>query len=189
MKRWLLVPAVLVLASCATMTKVGPGETVVRDALTVRLDQGWNKFANGTGNAELWTAEGLPLDTLRFYVNVNDGEPLEPVRGANRKEVPRFRAAMEPGEIVETFEALSAADGSRFQLLKLAPAGFLGAAGFRFDYSLLRKSDEVELRGFGYGAVRNGRLTLIVFQAPKIHFYGQLAARAEALATSARLTK
>ena len=187
MKRWLLLPAVFLLASCAAMTKVGPGETVVGDGLKVKLDQGWNKFANGNGNVEVWTAEGLSLDTVRFYVKVAEGQPLEQIRGANQKQIPQFRASMEPNEIVEMFEAFSVADGSSFQLIKLAPAKFLGASGFRFDYSLVRKSDEVELRGFAYGAIRDGHLTMIVFQAPKIHFYGELALRAEALATSARL--
>jgi hypothetical protein len=187
--RWLLVPAVFLLASCAAMTKVGPGETVVRESLTVRLDQGWNKLAIGTGKVEIWTTEGLPLDTLRFYVDVKDGEPLQEVRGANQKQVPQFRTAMEPREVVEMFEVSSVADGSRFRLTKLAPANFLGSAGFRFDYTLVRKADEVELKGFGYGAIRDGRLTLIVFEAPKTHYYGKVAPRAEAVVASARITK
>jgi hypothetical protein len=58
-----------------------------------------------------------------------------------------------------------------------------------FDYSLVRKADEVDLRGFGYGAVRDGRLTLIVFEAPKTHYFGKLAPRVEAVVASARLGK
>ena len=187
MTKWL--PLVLLLSACAAMTKVGPGETVVRDSLSVRLDQGWNKLAVGTGKAEVWTTEGLPLDTLRFYVDVKDGESLQEARGANQKQVPQFRAALEPREVVEMFEVFSVADGSRFRLVKLSPASFLGTEGFRFDYSLARKVDEVELKGFGYGAIRDGRLTLVVFAAPKTHYFGKLAPRAEAVVASARPAK
>lgn len=189
MKRWIWVPAVLTLAACAAMTKVGPGETVVRERLSVKLDQGWNKLAIGGGRVEIWTTEGLPLDTLRFYVDVKDGESLQEVRGANEKQVPQFRAAMDPREVVEMFEASAVADGSRFRLSKLSPARFIGVDGFRFDYVLVRKIDEVELKGFAYGAIRDGHLTLIVFEAPKTHYFGKLAPRAEAVVASARLEK
>jgi len=187
MKTLLICFLSVLLASCVSMSAVGPGEVTVRDKLVVRLDSAWNKY-NGPGQSktELWTTEGMSLDVLRFFVDIGEGEQLLEVRGANEKQVPKFRATMQAPEIVELYDAVASQGGNRFHLEKLAPADFAGAAGFRFDYTLVRKGDEVELKGFCYGVVRNKRLYLMTFQAPKIHYYPQHAQRAQAAALSVR---
>lgn len=176
-----------VLASCAGMSRVGPGETVIRDTLAVKVDGGWNRLdAPGGGKIEVWTRDGLTLDTLRFIADVHEGEPLAEIRGVADKQLPRFRSAMQPREVVELFEALSVQGGNTFRLERLAPAQFLGGEGFRFDYTLLRKGDEVELRGFAYAAIRDKHLSLMVFQAPRMHYFGKHAAAVEEMVATAR---
>jgi hypothetical protein len=103
------------------------------------------------------------------------------------RKPPTFRASMLPSEIVEFYEASVTQGGSTFKLERLAPAQFAGAPGFRFDFSATRKSDDVALRGFGYGAVIKERLYLITFRAPRIHYYAKHLPRAEAVAKSALL--
>lgn len=187
MKTLLMCFLATLLAACVSMSAVGPGEVTVQDKLVVRLDSAWNKFnAPGSSKTELWTTDGLSLDVLRFFVAIGEGEPLLEVRGANEKQVPKFRAGMQPQEIVELYDAVASQGGNRFHLEKLSPANFAGAAGFRFDYTLVRKGDEVELKGFCYGVVRDKRLYLMTFQAPKIHYYAQHAQRAQAAALSIR---
>lgn len=186
--KWLVAMSAVLLASCAGMSKVGPGDVVVRDTLAVKLDAGWNRYEGpGMGKVDVWTNEGLPLDTLRFFVGIQEGEPLTEMRGTAEKQVPRFRSAMQPHDVVEMFEAVATNGGNTFRLDKLAPATFAGNTGFRFDYTLVVKQNELEMQGFGYGTVRNKRLHLVVFQAPKVHYFTKLAGRAEAVAGSARL--
>ncbi len=186
MRRSIVGIAVLLLAGCISMAKVGPGEVVVRDRLAVTLDSAWNRLEGAGGKAELWTTDGFPLDLLRFYVGIKDGESLVEVGNGKDKQVPRFRAAMQPQEIVEMVDALVSQGGDRFRLDKLAPASFAGGNGFRFDYGLVRRSDEVELKGFAYGVVRDRQLFLLMFQAPKLYYYGRNAERAEKVARSVR---
>jgi len=187
MKTLLICFLASLLSACVSMTAVGPGDVTVRDKLVVKLDSAWNKYNGpGVGKTELWTTDGLSLDVLRFFVDIGEGEQLIEVRGAHEKQVPKFRATMQPQEVVELYDAVMSQGGNRFHLDKLAPADFAGGAGFRFDYTLVRKGDEVELKGFCYGVVRDKRLYLMTFQAPKIHYYAQHAQRAQAAALSIR---
>ena len=59
--------------------------------------------------------------------------------------------------------------------------------GFRCEFAVIRKIDDVRLRGMAYGAVRDGRLYLISYTAPRLGFYAKYVARAEAIARSASL--
>ena len=72
-------------------------------------------------------------------------------------------------------------------LTKLEPAIFGGAKGFRFEYALTRKVDNVQLSGVGYGAVDRGELFAIVYMAPRLAFFGRYAPTVEAIAKSAHI--
>lgn len=182
---WILL--VCLLSGCAGINKVGPGAHVVKDTLAVNLDGPWNRLDfPGMGKQEIWTLEGVPLDTLRFYVAVKDGEVLFENNNLKGKQLPKFQSSMRAQEVVQLVESSLSADGSAFKLQKVAAATFAGEPGFRFEFTLLRKSDEVELRGLGYGGVHQGALSLVVFSAPKVHYYAKVAPRAEAVISSAR---
>lgn len=186
--RWLLVGLTLLLASCAGMSKIGPGDVTIKDQMVAKLDSAWNRLdAPNSGKAEIWTTDGLPLDSLMFYVGVKDGDPLVELQNRQEKQQPRFNAKMQPHEVVELFDAASTENGSQFKLDKLSPSPFGGNNGFRFDFTMIRKGDEVELKGVGYGSMRAGKLYLMVFKAPKIYYYGKHIGRVEAVARSVQL--
>lgn len=63
----------------------------------------------------------------------------------------------------------------------------MGAPGFRFEFSGIRKSDDVRLAGVAWAVVRNGELYAITYTAPRLAFFGQHLKSAEAIAASARL--
>lgn len=189
MKRVLTLLAAVMIAGCAAFAAVGPGPVTVGDKMTVSLDGKWNRapsmFAPAKG--EVWTAEGIPVDRLTFFVGLSEGDNLMQVRGAGDKKLPPFRSAMTPSEIVEFYEAYATADGSSFTLQRLEPAPFGGADGFRFEFQVVRKSDELRLAGVGYGALRGGKLYMMVYTAPRIHFFPTYLPRVEAIARSARI--
>ncbi|HEX6829791.1 MAG TPA: hypothetical protein VF104_12530 [Burkholderiales bacterium] len=189
MKRLLGMLAVLLVAGCAAFAAVGPGPVTVGNEMTVSLDGKWNRapsmFAPAKG--EMWTAEGVPVDRLVFFVGLAEGDALMKLRGAGDKKLPPFRAVMNPSEIAEFYEAYATADGSSFALKKLEPAPFAGGEGFRFEFEMLRKSDELAMAGVGYGAVRGGKLYLIVFTAPRVHFFPKYLPLVEAIARSTRI--
>lgn len=179
----------LVLGGCAVVSKVATGEAVVKDRLQVKVDKPWNQFERSLGDdTPTWTQDGISVDALRFYVGVKDGQPLANVTGpASAGKLQPFRRSMPIKDVVGLFESLYVRDGSSFQLDKVAPHRFMGGEGFRFEFSSVRKSDEVRLIGVGYGAVVQGELFAITYTAPRLSFFGRHVASAESVAASARL--
>jgi hypothetical protein len=95
---------------------------------------------------------------------------------------------MQPDEMVSMFEGMLTRDGSTFKLGKLEPLPF-GERGYRFEYAIIRKVDNVQLSGVGYGTVSKGELFAILYQAPRLTFYERHRARVESMARSARLNQ
>lgn len=186
-----LFAAVALTAGCAQMANVATGEVVLKDRLAVQVDRPWNQFERGLAdNTMTWTRDGVTVDSLRFYIGVKDGELIAPTPAEPKGQRPlAFKASMQAAEVVELFEGLYSRGGSSFKLEKLSPDTFVGTPGFRFEFSALRKADDVRLRGVGWGAVRNGELFAITFTAPRLAFFPQHAPSAEAVARSARVLR
>jgi hypothetical protein len=179
--KWLL--PVLVLAGCASMQLVEPGRLTVKDDLSVVADARWNRLEPATDGTEIWTADGMALDTLAFYV-VADGETLG---AASSAETPRWRRGMTPHDVVELYEALVTQEGSIFTLERLAPATFGGEGGFLFEHTTVTR-DGPALGGLAYGAVAGGKLYFMSYTAPRGYYYQKHLAAVRAIAASARIT-
>lgn len=173
----------LLLAACAApVTRVEVGEVVVGKRLAVKVDAAWNQFGGGlTAGIPTWTMEGVTIDALRFYTDVKDGQTFGPANPPKGRQPVIFKAGMQPADIVAMYQSLQTQDGSTFTLDKLEPVAFLGGAGFRFEYSSVRKVDEVPLKGVAYGRVRDGELFLVSYSAPRLVFFPRHQARAERL--------
>ncbi len=188
-----LLPALL-LAACTVFSKVGPGAVTIKD-MTVSLEAPWNRFDLGLplnqapGATEVWTRDGITLDTLAFYVGLAEGETVGYALPQSKAKLPPFRAKMLPHEIVELLETTITQDGSAFRLGRLEPAPFAGTEGFRFEYAMTRKVDGLALSGVGYGAVVNSRLYLMTFSAPRSYYYPRALPAVEAVARSVQLKK
>jgi len=181
---------VALLAGCAGVVKVGPGETVVGNKLAVTIDTAWNQF-NGAGQqgpSTLWTVDGITVDNLRFYAGLKDGDLLAPNAPQAKDARPlAFKAAMRPDEIVALYQGLYSRDGSSFTLDKMEPTEFVGSKGFRFQYTVVRKVDEVKLSGVAWVAVRDGQLYAMTYTAPRLGFFTRHSVQVEQIAKSARV--
>jgi hypothetical protein len=178
------------LAGCVSVAKIESGEKTVGERLALNLTGSWNHInAPGLGPAEVWTMEGLPVDQLLLYSGLRDGQAIHaPYRGPGpEKKSFEFRSSMQPDEIAALFEGMLSRDGSSYKLVKLEPMTFGGSRGFRFEYSLLRKLDNVQLTGVGYGTVSRGELFALVYQAPRLAFFARHAPTVDAIARSARI--
>jgi hypothetical protein len=175
------------LAACATpvkMVRVDTGEAAVGERLLVRSDGRWNTFSGAAAGVVTWTHDGLPLDTLRFFTDIADGQPIVPANPNVKRG--SFRKGMRAHEIVALFEAEFTRDGSVFTLDRLEPASIAGEKGFRFEFQLLRKGDELHMRGIGQGVEHDGKLYALVFVAPRIAFFDRHAPRARQVFDSVR---
>jgi len=188
-----MVALVLSLSACSifNISKMDAGEHLLGERLQVKVPSAWNHidshFVHGP-NAQLWTKEGMAIDEMMFYTGVKDGEKIHPNNLASAK-VPDFvfGSTMQPEQIAAMFEGMLARDGSTFKLVRLSPAPFAGVKGFRIEYSLIRKSNNVELNGIIAGAVDKGQLYAILYQAPRLEFFPRQQIQVMQIIGSARL--
>ena len=138
-------------------------------------------------DVEDWTLNGPILDGISFVSGMkNNRELIRQSRTANQ-QVPRFRSDMTAPEITAMLESLYRVKGGAVDLrtLSLQPRPFLGANGFQWDYEHLDQ-DELWRRGRAVGAVIDGKLYLILFDAARSHYYNALLPDFEAIAASAQ---
>ena len=197
----LLAAAALGLTAC---TSVGggfgsSGYTLVRvketrvgdDSLAVTPPREWNRISASLfvdiHAVEDWTQNGPYLDGISFVTGLKDGKALVYQRSRDDRQVPKFRSNMTPPEIAAMIESLFRVRAGTvdFKTIWLAPRPFLGTNGFQLDYEHL-DSDEVRRKGRAVGAVVDGRLYLILFDAARSHYYYALLPDFEAIVTSAR---
>jgi hypothetical protein len=186
-----IVVLLAVLAGCATVSKVETGEQAVGERLRVTLEGPWNRVeAPGLGPAQVWTMEGLPVDQLLVYSGIKNDELVHAAGGGRDGKAKdfAFRSGMQPHEIAAMFEGMLTRDGSQFKLLRLEPASFGAERGLRFEYSLVRRADNVQLAGVGYAVVSKGELFALLYHAPRLAFFPRHKPRVEQIARSVRLS-
>jgi hypothetical protein len=183
-----------VLAGCTTITKV-EGEQLVHDRLAVKVTSAWNKVSPPGSRQpyELWTQEGIPLDQLRLWAAVKSGEALiapPPNRagsGLAAPRIPTFAANMSADQLVNLFETMYAVDGSLVKVTRVEPSPFAGGGGIRFEFTVARKRDDVQLLGVGWVRVHRNELFAATFVAPRLSFFPRLAPKAEDLIRTAQI--
>ena len=202
LKQSLLIAAALSLTACASVGGGGfgsSGYSLVRvqetrvgdDSMAVTPPREWNKISASLfvdiHAVEDWTQNGPYLDGISFVTGLKDGKALVYQRSRDDRQVPKFRSNMTPPEISAMIESLFRVRAGTvdFKTVALAPRPFLGTNGFQLDYEHL-DSDEVHRRGRAVGAVIDGRLYLILFDAARSHYYSALLPDFEAIVNSAR---
>jgi hypothetical protein len=190
----MLLATAALLAGCVGVVKI-EGDQVINNRMAIKVTDAWNKV-NLPGNRqpfEAWTQEGITLDQLRMWAAVAPGQSLvaaptsAPPAGQKAALLPTFRAGMPPDQLVNLFERMFSIDGSVVTLGKVEPAPFAGEPGVRFEFSVARKSDDVQLRGMGWIMVRNNELYAASFTAPRLGFFANLLPKAEAIVATARV--
>ena len=198
----LLMAAALSLTACTSMDGGSfgyGGYSLVRvketrvgdDSMAVTPPREWNKISASlfvdVHAVEDWTQNGPYLDGISFVTGLKDGKALVYQRNRDDRQVPKFRSSMTPPEIAAMIESMFRvrAGAVDFKTLALAPRTFMGVGGFQLDYEHL-DSDEVRRKGRAAGAIIDGRLYLILFDAARSHYYNALLPDFEAIVNSAR---
>jgi len=191
----MIMLAGLLLGSPALANKLmpqGKPVAVAKSALTVTPSVDWNRLSARPGvAAESWTLDGLSLNDLTFYGGIGDGQSL--FRDAKKKTepLPKFSKTMLIPDIAQLFESSYrvALGTSLMSVDSIEPATFAGRPGFKFTYSYVVQDEEVRRKGEARGAVVDGRLYMITFQAPVIHYFDATVDRARSVADSAQFGK
>lgn len=166
-------------AGCATNPRlVEAGDDAEVAAYEVDPQIEWSR--QQARDLEIWTVNGVQLEQLRLYSDVESADSLFPQRqGASARaepeERPRFRPDMRAHDVMELVQATLAQSGALdISVTQLRPANFGDRPGFRFDLALTAPSG-LAYRGLAAGAVKDERLQLILFLAAEPHYYPRYA--------------
>ncbi|SFP50170.1 hypothetical protein [Sphingomonas rubra] len=194
MKKSMTVVAALALAAAPgwayKLVEHAKPVTVAKSVLTVTPAIDWNRAQSRPGrNAEAWTLDGLPLNEVTFYGGIAGDQTLFKEVDKKNKPLPRFAANMLATDVAQLFEqSYRIAGGSTlFQIDGIEPARFADNPGFRFRYSFALQGDEVKRQGEAAGAIVGGRLYLIAYEAPVIHYFDRNLADYRALVATATI--
>ena len=147
---------------------------VAGQLMVVTPRAGWNKStARPSNRSEKWTRDGIGLNELTFFAGVADGEALYFVPYDSQQELPKFRSAMLPTDIVEFFESSNriVLQSSVFKIDTVEPARLGKYDGVRFSYSYAAQDEGLTRKGEGVAAIIHGNLYLVNFIAPAIHYF------------------
>jgi hypothetical protein len=153
----------------------------------------WNKqrrffFFDSVRWVEDWTLNGPYLDGITFVSGLPSGEYLVRQRKSDERQVPKFRSDMTAPEIAAMLESAFRVRGGaiEFRTLGLTPRQFMGYPGFQFDFEHL-DGDELWRKGRAVGAVVDGRLYLMLYDAARSHYYANALPDFEAMANNAHI--
>jgi len=190
----LAAAALLALAACVNpYTMAGPGPVTSVGGLSLAPTIPWNRqtpseiAVTSAAPLEFWTQDGAGLQLMQVFGGVPDGQGLFK-KYQDKSEFPAFRAGMTPSDIMELVEAtLGKLSGSTLiQTRELKPAKFSGLDGFQFGYSFTGK-DEIDRDGIAIGAVKDGKLYLLLYSGARLHHFGKYRPEVERMFGSARL--
>jgi hypothetical protein len=163
---------------------------VAKSSLTVAPVNPWNRWSRKPSKTgEVWTQDGFSLNELTFFAGVASGESLYKDRQKKDRPLPRFDSRMTAPEIVQLFEASTRIirQTSLFEVDNVEPAKLAGHDGVRFTYHYVVQDEEVRRKGEGRAAIVGGKLYMINFAAPAIHYYDNGIAEIRSIMDTARL--
>lgn len=134
----------------------------------------WNKSsARPSDQGERWTRDGLALNELTFFAGVPDGGTLYHAQYGTEQKLPKFRSNMLITDVVELFENSnrSLLGSSVFSVHLVEPAKLGAHDGIRFAYSYAAQDEGLTRKGEGVAAIVDGKLYLVNFIAPEIHYF------------------
>jgi hypothetical protein len=189
-----LAAAIVMTAAPASagnkLIAAGKRVTVAKSTLSVSPGVEWNKLGARPGrNSESWTLDGDELNDLTFYGGIQQGRALFRDVDKKNRPLPKVSGSMLITDIPALLEnsyriALGTAD---FAIEKMEPVEFAGANGVRFTYLFSRQNESLHRRGEARGAIVDGKLYMITYEAPVLHYYDRSVQAARAIADSARI--
>lgn len=175
---------------------VRPGKVirVGNGAMATVAPREWNRTTrNGFTDiryVEDWTLNGPYLDGVTFVSGLPDDRRIIRQERRADRQVPKFRSNMTAPEVASLLETLYRVEGGTvdWRTLSLTPRPFLGHPGFQYDFEHL-DSDELWRKGRAVGAIINGRLYMMLFDAARSHYYPAALPDFEAMVASAQLRR
>lgn len=177
-------------AGAHKLVEPGSPEKVADGAFRATSGTTWNRLQQSEGKyQEVWTIDGHKLNRLAFYGGVPAGKPLVKERDKKRDPLPKVTESMLLPDVPNLLERTyrTQYDIPIFNVGKQEPATLGGKEGIRFEYTYVDPGDEVERRGEAYAAIEGGKLYLVTFEAPALHYFARDAAEVRSIVKSVSL--
>jgi len=186
-----LIVALLPSAAMAHKLREQGGAVSIADSpLTVTPGRDWNRLDGNVGkHTETWTLDGGQLNDLTFFAGIEPGKPLVRERSKKREPLPKFGAGTLLVELPELFEATyrTAKQIADFRVTDVQPTRFLGQDGVMFTYEYVDQ-DQLTRKGEAHAAIVAGRLYMIGFDAPRLHYFERNIGDFHRIVQSARMS-
>lgn len=189
-----VITASLVLGSPAfagnKLIPAGQRIKVAKSVLSVQPGIEWNKMGARPGrSSETWTLDGDGLNDLTFYGGVESGRPLFREVDKKNRPLPHVSSTMLLTDIPALLENSYrvALQTSAVQIETVEPVQFAGAKGVRFTYSFSSQNETLRRRGEARAAMIGGKLYMITYEAPALHYYDRSYEAFRTVAESARI--
>lgn len=163
--------------------------TIADSPLAVTPGRDWNRLDGNIGKrTESWTLDGGQLNDLTFFAGIEPGKPLVRERSKKREPLPKFGSSTLPVEIPELFEATyrSAKQIADFRVIDVEPTRFLGQEGVKFVFEYV-DGDALTRHGEAHAAIIGGKLYMISFDAPRLHYFARNIEDYRRIVASARM--
>jgi hypothetical protein len=136
-------------------------------------------------NVRLLSIDGPLLNRLYLTDGLAPGEfLLKPAR--KEQPTPTYRAGMAPTELVEfVADSVAALDYQRVETSNLRPTKFGGDNAIRFDISA-QTTEGLNIAGTAMVAETGGKLYVVLYLAPREHYFAANLAEVEQIMASAR---
>jgi hypothetical protein len=163
---------------------------VAKSKLTVTPAEDWNRSSHrASKKGETWSLDGPGINELYFLADLAPGETF--FKDIHKKDhpMPAMGKAMQLTEISEFFESSARVsyNTSDFKVTNVEPAKFLDNSGVRFTYEFSIEGNPMKYKGVAQAALLSGKLYLISFAAPAIHFFDRDSPKARVIMDSAKL--
>ena len=168
----------------------GVAVSIADSPLTVTPGRDWNRLDGNVGkHTETWTLDGGQLNDLTFFAGIEPGKPLVRERSKKREPLPKFGAGTLLVELPELFEATyrTAKQIADFRVTDVQPTRFLGQDGVMFTYEYVDQ-DQLTRKGEAHAAIVAGRLYMIGFDAPRLHYFERNIGDFHRIVQSARIS-
>lgn len=157
---------------------------VAKGTMTVKPMQDWNRSSRRPSRrSEAWTRDGINLNELTFFGAINEGESILRQGWAANDKLPRFKSDMLPTDLAEMFEATHrmVLQSPVFKMGKVEPAKLGSHDAVRFNYSYASQAEDIERRGEAVAAIVDGKLYIVNFVAPTLHYFDANIAEVRAI--------
>lgn len=174
-------------SGCAAYSVVEPGQPMPIGAdLTVEPQVAWASVAYPGTTGKVWTIDGVGLNTLHFFMDVESGEPVVRLLAQSNDDMPSYDQSMLAPDVMDLIATTMTKLGAQqVETDNLRPSQFGPNSGYKFDLKYTVASGLI-MNGIALAAQREDRLDTMIFVAPEEYYFGEYVPLVERVFASIR---